>query len=361
MTSGGALLGSSNTIGYPDDGWGTVNVTGPGSTWTNSGNLTLGSYGRGKLNVSNGGTVSSQNVRAGDSTQLTRPTRRGRSEVNISGSGSSLSATNEILIGAGGWSTTTVTDSGTISAATRVFVGGHGHMMLDAGNIIGDTHISTGGKLTGTGVADGDVSNAGDFMPGNSPGRFDIMGDYTQGTSGTLAIEVGGHTPGTQHDWLAIDGTATIDGALGVELIDIGSGTFSPQLGDSFDVLTATNGVSGEFATQNLPLLSSSLTWHIDYGTNAVTLEVIPLGDMNSDGTLTGLDVDPFVDVLLNGPFDPAADMNQDGAVNGLDVRPLVAAVVSGGASVAAVANVPEPATIVLLAFGSLLLIRRRM
>ena len=49
--------------------------------------------------------------------------------------------------------------------------------------------------------------------------------------------------------------------------------------------------------------------------------------------------------VLLNGPFQAEADMNGDGVVNGLDVDPFVAAVVGGG-----VAAVPEPTTLALAA-----------
>ena len=67
------------------------------------------------------------------------------------------------------------------------------------------------------------------------------------------------------------------------------------------------------------------------------------LGDLNLDGDVNGLDVDPFVDVLINGTDDNAtrlrADMNSDGAVNGLDIDPFVAAVVGTGA-----AAVPSPA-----------------
>jgi hypothetical protein len=54
-----------------------------------------------------------------------------------------------------------------------------------------------------------------------------------------------------------------------------------------------------------------------------------------------------FVDVLLNGPFQTEADMNSDGEVNGLDVEPFVAKVVGGG-----VASVPEPSTAALLLLG---------
>jgi hypothetical protein len=67
------------------------------------------------------------------------------------------------------------------------------------------------------------------------------------------------------------------------------------------------------------------------------------LGDVNGDGDINGLDVDPFVDKLLNGPYQAQADMNEDGDVNGLDVDPFVAAVVGGGA-----AAVPEPSTLLL-------------
>jgi hypothetical protein len=74
-----------------------------------------------------------------------------------------------------------------------------------------------------------------------------------------------------------------------------------------------------------------------------------PLGDVNLDGEVNGLDVDPFVDVLLSGPFQTEADMNEDGEVNGLDVDPFVAAVVGGQA-----AAVPEPTTLVLALVAAL-------
>ena len=73
------------------------------------------------------------------------------------------------------------------------------------------------------------------------------------------------------------------------------------------------------------------------------------LGDVNLDTEVNGLDVDPFVDVLLNGPFQVQADMNEDGEVNGLDVDLFVEAVVGGG-----VQAVPEPATLALAGMGLL-------
>jgi hypothetical protein len=74
----------------------------------------------------------------------------------------------------------------------------------------------------------------------------------------------------------------------------------------------------------------------------AAAPEPSTLGDVNFDGLVNGLDVDPFVDVLLNGLFQAEADMNEDGEVNGLDVDPFVADVVGG------VQQVPEPTTLLL-------------
>jgi len=66
------------------------------------------------------------------------------------------------------------------------------------------------------------------------------------------------------------------------------------------------------------------------------------LADINGDGQVDGLDIDPFVEVLLSGPYQPEADMNEDQVVNGLDVDPFVAAVVGG------TQPIPEPSTLLL-------------
>jgi hypothetical protein len=72
-------------------------------------------------------------------------------------------------------------------------------------------------------------------------------------------------------------------------------------------------------------------------------------GDVNFDGDVNGLDVDPFVTAVLGGDYSAPADMNGDGSVDGLDVDPFVAAVVGGG-----VQQIPEPSTLLLAALGLL-------
>ena len=89
-----------------------------------------------------------------------------------------------------------------------------------------------------------------------------------------------------------------IDGTLDVSLIDL----FDPEVGNSFEILTATDGLSGTFATLGLPGLSSGLMWSIGYGATDVTLEVIAamLGDMNGDGSVNLDDAGPFVLALTD-------------------------------------------------------------
>lgn len=48
------------------------------------------------------------------------------------------------------------------------------------------------------------------------------------------------------------------------------------------------------------------------------------LGDVNQDGLVNLLDVNPFVTLLVGGGFSCEADINQDGAVDLLDVAPFI-------------------------------------
>ncbi|MEZ5065866.1 MAG: FlgD immunoglobulin-like domain containing protein [bacterium] len=104
-------------------------------------------------------------------------------------------------------------------------------------NLIGTTELDLrAGTLAGTGTVSGDVrSTAGRVAPGASPGTLTITGDYTQESGATLALELGGYTPGAEHDVLAVSGDADLRGTVEVALVN----GFVPALGDSFAVLTA--------------------------------------------------------------------------------------------------------------------------
>lgn len=71
-------------------------------------------------------------------------------------------------------------------------------------------------------------------------------------------------------------------------------------------------------------------SWTAEVPTPGSTAFVLT-GDVNNDGQINGLDIDPFLHVLLSSSYQAAADMNQDGVVNGLDIGFFVAAVLEQG------------------------------
>ncbi len=121
-----------------------------------------------------------------------------------------------------------------------------GDTIVDSGASLGagtlDVH---GGTLSGGGVLDANLSNSGAVQPGTSPGTMTIESpdDYQQSSTGTLAIQIGGATPGTQYDELAVGGAAALDGTLDVHLIN----GFVPKVGDTFQILTCAS-LSGAFS-----------------------------------------------------------------------------------------------------------------
>ena len=131
------------------------------------------------------------------------------------------------------------------------FYGGYtqtaGDTNLNGGWISSSTPLDIqGGTLTGAGIVYGHVLNGGQTSPGFSPGIIQINGDYTQESTGSLDIEIGGVTAGAEYDQLDVNRTVTLDGALKVSLI----GGFIPAVDDTFVIVdndTTTDSVVGSF------------------------------------------------------------------------------------------------------------------
>ena len=79
------------------------------------------------------------------------------------------------------------------------------------------------GEVSGSGSFSGSGTNffEGDLAPGSSPGTMSFDGDVVLGTTSTTQIELG-----ETSDQLLVDGNASIDGELNVELL----GDFTPGL-----------------------------------------------------------------------------------------------------------------------------------
>jgi T5SS/PEP-CTERM-associated repeat protein/probable HAF family extracellular repeat protein len=146
------------------------------------------------------------------------------------------------------------------------------------------------GGFAGNGVGGaGEIFLEGDTRPGMSPGTMSFGGDVRFGISSSLQIELAGRESESQHDLLEIAGTAALGGALDVSLID----GFMPLAGDRFEIVSAGAGLSGAFATQDLPALGERLMWDIQYGADSITLTVVSIGlpgDYNQNGVVDAAD-----------------------------------------------------------------------
>ena len=175
--------------------------------------------------------------------------------------------------------------SGSALSFSRPYTQTAGTTRLAGGSIQAPLGIDIqSGHLEGSGSIAGNVVSAGTAGPGLSSGALTIAGNYTQSAAGTFEVEIGGLAPGSQHDQLALTGSAAaaLDGALDVALI---SG-FTPLAGDSFSIMTM-NSRMGTFATVNAAPLPGGLVWHVSYEATSI---VLTAGDAAVIEMCNGLD-----------------------------------------------------------------------
>ncbi len=191
--------------------------------------------------------------------------------------------------------------------------------------------IIQGGLLNGNGTITGDVTNGGTVGPGLSAGALSISGNYTQNSTGTLAIEIGGTTAGTQFDQLNVTGTATLGGTLALSLIS----PFSPAVGNSFMVMTFASHGTSDFGRITGVSIGGGKSLQVATNATNVTINTtnLPSGDANGDGVVTVADVFYLINFLFTGGSAPVgpADANGDGQVTVTDVFYLINYLFAGG------------------------------
>lgn len=198
--------------------------------------------------------------------------------------GGTHTVSNSIVIGQEATASGTYDLSGgTLNAAQ---IRNNDRFLFSGGDLNVDT-FTNNGRFQGVGAIDpftaGAVgfTNNGTLAPGNSPGTLTINGDFLQGGDGILEIELGGYDQGDSYDYLAITGTAELHGALNLILGD----GFTPEAGDTFDILYAAGGLSGGFASISAPsgwiwdlaYLDSNTGDSIDFDTVRVTASAVPI------------------------------------------------------------------------------------
>jgi hypothetical protein len=200
---------------------GAIAVNTAGVTFNNAGTVDVQS---GKLHLSGGGT------HTGDFTGLAGATLEfGGNHAFHSGSQFS-GGFNVVNTGNVTWNSSSASFAGSFD--------NRGSLTILSGATLGAGSTTTNtGTIRGNGAISGNLANSSLLAPGNSPGILTINGNYTQTASGTLEIEVGGLTAGSQHDKVVVTGTATLGGRYEFPIID----GFMPQLNDEIVFLTATS------------------------------------------------------------------------------------------------------------------------
>jgi len=144
-----------------------------------------------------------------------------------------------------------------------------------------------------------------------------VIGSAAFGAGHALLMEIGGTTPGDEHDQLIVTGLLSLDGTLEVVLIN----GFQPIVNDEFvliDTESFGGTLQGDFHTLDLPALAPELEWLWEAGTLSVGCRF----DINGDNVIDTADLG-----ILIGQFGtpgPGADLNGDGVVDTADLGQLI-------------------------------------
>ncbi|MFO0873677.1 MAG: hypothetical protein U0575_06860 [Phycisphaerales bacterium] len=284
----------------------TVNLDPPSTFWTMNDTMTLGGVGAILI------------------TRLAGDEMRVSGDLNVSGR---VQSTADV----------TITNAGSLAFAT-----GSSALRLAGTSLIypgaaitgsGAIEVAVGGDLTlgnATSIGDAGLVNDGILRLGLVVGKATVD-RFEQGPTGAWHVDIGGHLPGVDHDFMTVsDGEALLDGQLVVDVIDLGGGFFEPQVGDEFEILAAPGTVSGGFDYQPVSFVPGTVyLWDVNVSPSSVALtldEIVPCpADITGDGLVDGADLG----VLLAawGPcVGCAADVTFDGVVDGADLGVVLAA-----------------------------------
>lgn len=154
-------------------------------------------------------------------------------------------------------------------------------------SFIGNVFVDPGATVSGSGMVRGAMAIQGILAPGNSPGRLVVAGSVTQAAGSTLAIDIDGPTAGIgagHFDTLVLTGAGSVYTAAGTiapitrGITGDATNTYTPRIGDTYQVVTADGGVTGAFASVTQPTtgLPVNARFDVAYTRNAVILAVTP-------------------------------------------------------------------------------------
>lgn len=196
LFEGSVLEAPSLLVGENVNSTGTVTISGGSNLRLLGGDAIVGSNGIGTMVINTAGQLLSKNG------AISVNNGAANSKVTVSGLLSYWYNEQTLNIGAGGKGTLVVDAGGMVRADDVVTNNANGVIQGGRGGIGGaDAYIVTP-KL----------SNLGTFIIGFSPDRFNVRGDFEQGATGSLQIELGGTVASDQYDVLNILDTDLSEG-----------------------------------------------------------------------------------------------------------------------------------------------------
>ena len=182
IEAGGQVSNSEDgCLGYRAGSTGTATVTGAGSTWTVSEDLSIGEEGAGTLNIEAGGQVSSSWASLGFDPGST-------GAATVTGAGSTWTNSDDLFVGCYGAGTLTVTDGGLVSAGT---------LGASPGDLLGNGTIEAHGAVLDADLVFDATHGLMQVLPFGAGGTLNLNVDGTGGLgtgykgTGTLRIADG--------------------------------------------------------------------------------------------------------------------------------------------------------------------------
>lgn len=295
-TEGGLIVGGSSTA-IDNAGEGQLNIGAGGSVTIATGFVQVGRNTAGEMNVTGGGLVDSSAVAT---SVVGRVAGAGNGTVNVTGPGSTWLAGNTLVIGANAsLGTGAVTGPGG-TGLVNIANGGQ----LFANDIVNG---ADGTLTGGGGTITGNIVNHGVLAAGNSPGVMSVVGNLTLASDGINRIELGGivFNSGSstyEYDRVEVDGDVTVEDGATFDVSYFGA--FTASLGDFFDVLVADTFAFLDMSSWNflLPALAGGLSWDtglVAFSETQSALRLQVVGDSAVPAPATALLFGPVLAGLL--------------------------------------------------------------
>lgn len=132
--------------------------------------------------------------------------------------------------------------------------------------------LITGGAVSGTGKITGDLTlDGGTLQPGAGPGLLEVQGQVNWRPNGVFSVEIGGATPGSEHDQL-VAATCDFDGVLEIVLRN----GFQPQIGDTFEIAKFTGRSARNFREVRGTEIGPGRCFDVVYERTSLKLRVAP-------------------------------------------------------------------------------------